>query len=313
MLIVNSIFKYYLSCFLGLSSAVLLAQEFDVVQIQSAYYPKQFIEESGAEGEIGFFEWGVQVAIPQAIKSSKDSIILIHRMSYGNLKVDAEANPTAGPMVDAEKYYHNISYNLGLVYSLKSTWHVVVNLTPTIASDFEEKLRGDDLLFQASTLIVKSKNKSWKYGLGLAYNTRFGRQLFIPMGLLKYETKRVALDMVLPNKLNLMFKASNNKIHYGLKAGLNGTVINNSTEIQSISNVIDEVGYSRLIVGPAITLRLKNAFNLNLQGGLAVARRLEFIDVNNNIIDRTPQASPFFAIGISFAPNLMRIESGLND
>lgn len=189
-------------------------------------------------------------------------------MSYGNLKVDVEANPTAGPMVDAEKYYHNISYNLGLVYSLKSTWHVVVNLTPTIASDFEEKLSGDDLLFQASALIVKSKNKSWKYGLGLAYNTRFGRQLFIPMVLLKYETKRVALDMVLPNKLNLMFKASNNKIHYGLKAGLNGAVINNSTEIQSISNVIDEVGYSRLIVGPAITLRLKNAFNLNLQGRL---------------------------------------------
>lgn len=313
MLFVHSASKYLASCIFLLCCTNLFAQDFELIKIQSAYYLPQTIEESAVDGEIGFFEWGVQVAIPHTLKKNKKTVF-IHKIGYGNLRVDTEANPGAGGMAEAEKYYHTVSYNFGLVQTLHPNWRLVVNFIPTLASDFEENLSGDDLLYQANALAVNIKNEKLKYGFGLAYTTRVGRQLFIPMGLLKYNTGKFELDIVLPNKLNIMFKTPNNILSYGLKAGLNGGVFNNNntTEVLSVSSIIDEVGYSRLIIGPAITWRLKDAINIHLQGGMAVGRRLEFIDVNEEIIDRTPQAAPFFAVGLSFAPKIKNPEAGLN-
>lgn len=310
MLFAHSASKYVAACMLLLFSLNLLAQEFELIKIQSAYYLPQTIEESAVDGKIGFFEWGVQVAIPQPLKKNKKTV-LIHKIGYGNLRVDTEANPSVG-RVEAEKYYHTISYNFGLVQTLHPNWRLVVNFTPTLASDFGENLSGDDLLYQANALAVNIKNEKLKYGFGLAYTTRVGRQLFIPMGLLKYHTRKFELDIVLPNKLNILFKTPNNILSYGLKAGLNGGVFNNTTEVLSVSSIIDEVGYSRLIIGPAITWRLKDAINIHLQGGMAVGRRLELIDVNKEIIDRTPQAAPFLVVGLSFAPKIKNPEAGLN-
>ena len=289
----------------------LIAQDFELLKIQSAYYPSQNIEESAIEGEIGFFEWGAQVAIPQTFTKSK-STILIHRFSYGNLSVNTGVNLPLGKE-ESKRYYHTIFYNFGLIQTLDRNWRLVVNLTPTLASDFRENLSGEDLLFQANTLVVNTKNKKLKYGFGLAYTTRFGRQLLIPTGLLKWNTGKFDLDILLPHKLNIMFKTPNNTLSFGLKAGLNGGVFNNTSEVTAVSNMIDEVGYSRLIIGPAITFRLKKAINISLQGGMAVRRRLEFIDNNNEIFDRTPKTAPFLSVGLSFAPKHKTSEAGLND
>jgi hypothetical protein len=73
------------------------------------------------------------------------------------------------------------------------------------------------------------------------------------------------------------------------------------------------VGYSRFVIGPAITLRLKNALNINLHGGMALRRRLELTDVNDEIIDRTPKSGPFFAVGLSLAPKIKNPEVGLDN
>lgn len=312
MLLVHAVAKHIaLSVFL-LFSLNLFAQDFELLKIQSAYYLPQAIEESTVDGEIGFSEWGVQVAIPQLFRKNKKTL-LIHKIGYGNLRVDSEANPTTGGIVEAERYYHTISYNLGLVQTLNPNWRLVVNFVPTLASDFEESLSDDDLLYQANALAINTKSKKLKYGFGLAYTTRVGRQLFIPMGLLKYNTSKFVLDIVLPNKLDVMIKTPRNIFSYGLKAGLNGGVFNNTTEVLTASSIIDEVGYSRLVIGPAISLRLKNAINIHLQGGMAAGRRLELIDINGEIFDRTPEAAPFFGVGLSLTPKNKHPEAGLNN
>ncbi|MBK8490818.1 MAG: hypothetical protein IPL49_07965 [Saprospirales bacterium] len=68
------------------------------------------------------------------------------------------------PLVNVEstRYYHTIIYNLGLVQSLSNNWLLVANFIPTLASDFEEKLSGNDLLFQANALAVNTKNEKLK-------------------------------------------------------------------------------------------------------------------------------------------------------
>lgn len=166
----------------------------------------------------------------------------MHKIGYANLTANTEVSL---PLVNLESIrYHTISYGLGLIQTLNTNWPLVANFIPTLAPDFEEKLSGNDLLFKANALAVNTKNEKLKYGIGLAYTTRLGRQLLIAMGLLMYNTRKFELDIVLPNKLSAMVKTNKNLFYFGVKAGLNGGVFNNSSEFQTVSNTVNELVYS---------------------------------------------------------------------
>lgn len=281
-----------------LASCHVLAQDFELFKIQSAYYPKQPIMDSAIDGEISFREWSGEFTIPKPLKGKK--IILIHKLGYSNLRVDTEGT-LMNISTEATKYYHGISYNLGVVRLLNPTWRLLLNANPTLASDFTESLNGDDVLFQASAMAIKTKNRRFKYGFGLAYTTRLGRQLVVPIGVIKYNTPKMTLDVLLPNKLSIMF-GTNKAFNFGLEARLNGGLFNNNSEIRTVNTIVDEMGYRRLNIGPAINFKLKEVIKIHLNGGIAAGRRLEFIDVAEETLDRTTENGPFFRLGLSFTP-----------
>jgi len=286
------------------------AQDFELIKIQSTIYPKQSVEESTTDGEVGFFEWNGQLAIPQTFKKSKKTILL-HILGYTNLRVDTEGNTAIG-FVENTKHYHTISYSLGLIQILNQKWKLISILNPLLASDFGKSLNEDDLLFQANAMALYTKNKKTQYGLGLIYTTRLGRPLVLPMGIFKYKTPKMIVDIVLPNKLSVMFNTPTRKFFYGFEAGLNGGLFNNTSDIRTVNAIIDEAGYSRLNIGPAIALKLKNNIKLHLSGGMAVGRKLEFIDINEETFDRTPESGPFFRAGLSFVPKKKEKEEPSN-
>ena len=63
--------KYFLSGLFVLFSFNAWTQDFELFKIQSTYYPNQLVKESSVDGEVGFWEWSGQLAIPQLIKSKK--------------------------------------------------------------------------------------------------------------------------------------------------------------------------------------------------------------------------------------------------
>jgi hypothetical protein len=288
----------------------LFAQDFELFKVESAFYPKQNLDDSAIEGATGFIEWGAQLAVPKTFKKHKNTM-LIQKIGYANLIVNSEVNL---PHVNlfSTRNYHTIIYNLGLIQGINTNWLLVTNFIPTLASDFQEKLSGDDLLFQANAMVVNKKNEKLKYGFGLAYTTRLGRHLIIPMGLLKYKTQKIELDMILPNKITAMIKTNKKILSFGVKAGLNGGVYNNTSDIETVSNMVDVLGYSLITIGPSIIVRIKNVININLVGGMTLNRRVELIDTNNAIIDRTPKSSPFVGFGISFVPKVDNDSANFN-
>lgn len=298
-------FKYATYILLFLFSHNVLAQDFEIIKIQSAYYPAQVVEEFAEDVEIGFWEWSGQIAIPQLLKNNKT--VFIHRMGYSNLRVELNGS-SSNVTLDGSNYFHTIFYNFSMVQTLNPKWRLLVNVTPTLASDFTESLNDDDLLFQASALAMNTKRKNFKYGLGVAYTTRFGRQLIMPLGMIQYNTEKIFLDILLPNKLSVIFN-QNKVFQFGFEAGLNGGLFNNNSDVEIISTNIDEAGYSRLNVGPTIAFKLKKAIKINLTGGMAVGRRLDFIDTAEETIDKTPANGPFFRVGLSFSPQKKNTKS----
>jgi len=293
-------FKYLSSFLIFLCSLTMQAQDFELVKIQSAFYPKKSIEESTVDGEIGFFEWRAQLGIPQTFKKDKKNI-LIHTLGYANLRMDAEATVDMESL-ESNKHYHTISYNLGFVRIFNPRWRMILNLNPVLASDFGESLNGDDLLLQGSGMALYAKNINTTYGFGMVYTNRFGRPVVIPMAIFKHKTLKMNLDVILPNKLSLMFNTLDRTFHYGFQAELNGGLFNNTNDLNIINSIVDEAGYSRLNIGPAIAVKMKNNIKVHLAGGIAVGRRMEFIDTNEETFDRTPESGPFFNVGLTFVP-----------
>ena len=58
-------------------------------------------------------------------------------------------------------------------------------------------------------------------------------------------------------------------------------------------------------------LGLEKCDNYNKIEQIIINKRLEFIDIDDAIIDRTPEAAPFLGLGISFAPEKKRTNAGL--
>ncbi len=278
----------------------LLAQDFELMRVETSFYPKQSIEDSNTNGEIGFLEWSGQFAIPQRFNKNKKTL-LIHKFAYSNLKVDVNTSTNMG-LLENDKHYHTVSYNLGLIRIINLKWRILMNVNPIIASDLQKNINHDDFLFQGSALALYSKNKNVTYGLGAVYTNRFGRPLVIPMAMYNYKSLKMKLDIVLPNKLSIMFNTLNRTFFYGFKAQLNGGLFNNTSDLNIINTAIDEAGYSRLNIGPALSIKLKNNLKIHLTGGMAVGRRMEFIDFNDETVDRTPESGPFFNLGFTLIP-----------
>lgn len=290
--------KRLLIYILVMLSTSAFAQDLELLRLGSAYYPSQSIENSSLEGEIGFFEVGGKFTIPQLLKKDK-STILLHTLGYNNLRIDTKGT-IGGSLIESNKTYHTISYTLGLVQKISNNWRWMLNLNPTIATDFEEDLSQDDFLYQANTMFINGKNSRLKYGFGVAFTNRFGRSLIIPTALLKYKTAKMNLDIILPNKITVILHA--NKFHYGFAATLNGGLFNNTSEVASINDAIDEAGYSRVNLGPMLGYSISKSVLLNVAGGITTGRRLEFIDINESTIDRTPQTGPYFRVAFLIRP-----------
>ncbi|WP_299556005.1 DUF6268 family outer membrane beta-barrel protein [Seonamhaeicola sp.] len=276
----------------------VFAQDFELFKIESTYYPMQNIEESDLNREIGFWEWSAKLTIPQLLKNEKS--LLLHQLRYTNLRAEMEGNLLSGP-TEATKTYHTMSYGLSWIETLNPKWQLVVNVLPTLASDLEGALSGDDFLFLANAIAIRTKNSRFKYGFGLAYTTSFGRQLVIPMGMLKYRTNTTAIDLLLPNKLSVIFHI-NKPFNYGLQARLDGGLFNNNSTVQIINEEVDATSYSRLNIGPVMTYKLNDFLKIDLEGGMAVGRRLTFIDSNDDTFNRTPENGLFFKVGLSISP-----------
>ena len=275
------------------------AQDFELLKVESTYFPKQSIEGASLDGEIDFWEWNGQLAIPQPLKNKKT--VFIHKLGYSNVRANLGASSV---LLNPEltKFYHTISYRLDYIQTLSPKWILSLTFNPMLASDFKEALSEEDLLFQGTALAINTKNKKFNYGFGFAYTSRFGRQLAVPGGMLKYTTPKMNFELWFPDNLLLMFN-TDKMFQYGLKAAVDGGLFNNSNNLlSSVNSIIDETGYSRINIGPAITLKLKKGIHLNLLGGVAIARRLEFIDINDEIFDSSPETGPFFRIGLSFVP-----------
>ena len=271
------------------------AQDFKLAGIKYANYQKSQIKNDSETQKILFQEFGAFINFPKRLKNNKS--VLVNGFGYGFVEVSFDNDLVQ--FRESDKKLQQFYYQLMLLHQLNEEWNIVLNLNPSLASDFEAKLSADDLIFQGVVVATRKLSSSFKLGGGLAYSARLGSPKLIPVVNLQYKKTRHEINALLPIKAKYTYSLlPSDKLDFGLKYNLNGANFN----VYSIDNNIDKINYSRANFGLVAQYQLTNTLRLEAFGGLSAGRTYSIIDNDNTTYDFDSESAPFFSIGIALVP-----------
>lgn len=267
--------------------------KFPLATVEYFYYPTlNFDTEVGeAQTTVSELRTSFQAAFP--LKAQKT--YLLNRVQYSLLQYEADVTSQA---LRIEDTYHTIQYTIGLLQILPKRWRLVFNVSPTLASDFRAPLSSNDFILQLSALALKRANKNVQYGFGLAYTTRFGDPLFLPLIQLTYKKNNWLTSVVLPAYVAQYYEF-NESSRLGLKTAVYGNFYN--VNANRDGSTIDRVAYSRVTIGPEYRLRLLDNLYVTTAAGVTVGNLLRIEnDPPDEKLELNADSRFFFNVGLSF-------------
>jgi Domain of unknown function (DUF6268) len=243
--------------------------KFPLFTIDYFCYPASNFNTKTGKGEISVNEWrtSFQVAFPL----KERNLYLLNRIEYSLFNYNTTKESSN---IFLQETYNSVQYSVGLLKVLPKKWQLIINFSPTLASDFNESLSSDDFIFQASVLAMKRPSKNFRYGFGLAYTSRFGNLTLLPLVNLTYKKDKWLTLAVIPAYVSQFYNFSDNS-RLGLKVDVCGNLYN--VNFEAISSVVDlnRVSYSRITIGPEYQLKIVGDLYLNVRAGIAVRNILE--------------------------------------
>ena len=170
---------------------------------------------------------------------------------------------------------HALSYGLRNNRTLNSKWQMSIGVNPVLASDFEENISVNDLLMTVDVSFARILSKNLQYGFGLAYTNRFGDDLILPVGFFNYKRSKMHLQIILPQKISLLFNNTKNTFQYGVEGIIKAWAFNIEDRVTT-----DKVLYRSFDIGSIIKTKLTDNLQFNISGGMALGRTWKFVDEN---------------------------------
>jgi hypothetical protein len=299
--------KHLLFVFL-LTANGLFAQKFQLSGIGYTNYANAKIKSSPTNQAIEFEEFSFFANLPIKFKNKKT--VLLNTLRYGFVQPTIHNSPLF-VAADKRKNLHNVTLSMMLVQKMGKNWSLIAGLTPTLASDFEDKLSGDDLLIQSVLVASKKLNDTWTLGGGLVYTTQLGDPRFLPAIQLRYLRKKHFINVLLPTFANYLYTVDNaEKWHLGFRLATNGGNfnVNNQGFTQVIPNSINKLIHSRVNLGAVINYQLTKTILLEANGGISAARKYKFKDDAKRFYTYKSENGGFFNVGLILTPQLKKTE-----
>ena len=143
--------KYLTTALLLFCLSNIYAQGLKLGGVEYLNFPNSAIVDATDGQEVAFQEFRAFVNIPIKMKNNKT--ILLNGLNYDFVQATLQNSPLFGS-TDATKNLHSISYSLSMIQKWNK-WTMLLQVKPTIASDFEEDLSDNDLLFQGTALLSR--------------------------------------------------------------------------------------------------------------------------------------------------------------
>lgn len=278
------------------------AQELKLAGAEFAAYTKSdLLQYTGTS--VDYYEVGGFVTIPIVSEDSAD--ILVNQVRYRQLNTGLNHSELYA-LDRVQQNYYQITWALNWIHSFNREWLLVTSVTPTLASDLERKLSWDDLLMQAALLLRRKAGTNWKYGVGLSYNTGFGRPLLMPIAELSYRKLPWTVSALVPVSVQAMYHSPNDAWRAGLLVSLEGSYFHLGIGdlLPGSPAALRHAEYTRVNMGPVLDIRLRGPVRLELTGGVATQRALRFVNEDATLADLKAAAGPFFKATLAYVIKL---------
>lgn len=93
-------------------------------------------------------------------------------------------------------FFHKLSYSFSVIHMFNEKWTFVGRISPTLASDFEDKLSGHDFILQGTASLTKRFSPNILGGVGLIYTTRLGKPRLYPSIQYQYRMGKHDLNII---------------------------------------------------------------------------------------------------------------------
>jgi Domain of unknown function (DUF6268) len=280
----------------------LFAQDFQLAGIEYANYAQAKIKDSPTNQTIAFQEWSFFGKLPIKFKNQKT--ILMNTLRYGLVQPTISNSPLFAE-ANTQKNLHTATLSLMLIQKMGEKWTLIAGLTPTFASDFEEKLSSDDVLMQGVLLASKKLNDKWSLGGGVVYTTQLGDPRFLPAVQLSYRRDKHLVKVLLPSYVNYLYTVDKSeKWRLGFRLATNGGNfnINNQDFRQGIPNPINKIIQSRVNMGAVIHHRLTKTILFEAYGGISAARKYKLATTSKTYFNYPSENGGFFNLGLFLTP-----------
>lgn len=275
-----------------------LCQDLKLAGVEYLTYPKVRLKKDAGNYEAYFREFGAFASFPKKLKNNKT--ILLNGFQYGFVSATSVNTTT---QTEKTQQFHKIAYALNVIHKVDERWTIIGRLSPTLASDFNDKLSWKDFLMQGSFIVTKQIKENVIAGAGLVYTTRLGRPLLLPGLQYQLKSDKQALNIFIPAFINYAYSVgTDDKIKIGFRATVNGANFNTASNNFSMGTQVDRLNYARANLGPFANYRLTKMIQIEAYGGLSTMRMYQFVDVHGEKYKYNSNSGAFFNIGLALVP-----------
>ena len=121
---------------------------------------------------------------------------MINGLSYGLVKPTIQNSSS-----EEGDNLHLISYTLSYVKKVGDKSRLITTFRPSISSQLNSSLTGDDFLFLGSAMIRKKVDDRKSWSAGLVYTSRFGEPIVLPILGYSVKGERFIFDVTLPRSI----------------------------------------------------------------------------------------------------------------
>lgn len=280
---------------LFLFSLLTNAQNIDIIKIEYGFLPAAKFKTppvpvlSDVETQISQFN----LAINYPVVLSEEKTFLVNSVSFEMLNFTFDNVPAQFTYLGQDKLYA-ISYSLGFLQKINKQWAINLLVKPVLASDLNN-IDGDHIKFQGAGVVNYSINENTQLGLGVAYNSDFGKPQLLPVLKLKYDNHNgFVINTTIPKSIEIIYSFSNS-----FDAEIAGDVNGNHYRIGKEDSPAkgNSLKYSTTTLGPTLKYKITKNLNLLLSGGFMLNRIYESFDPDNNQLREADLENGFFVRG----------------
>lgn len=267
-----------LLCALLFAPTVAFAQLGPTLTLTSEVWPSRSLSNAEIAGAavaldgttLGTVSTGLALSYPVVLGNGRT--ILVPRLSLQRLRFDHDGWPRDTPTAD-EAYF--IDLGLSVQHQLSARWALRADLSPSLASDFDQTLAADDVVLQGAALAIWQATPRFSAGFGAAYSTVFGTPVPIPLVLLQGSGDGWRAEAFLPASVEAWWVPSE-RVEMGISVQALGSRHRLGAHEDRLDRPFAEA--LALTAGPSVNVRLAPWLRFGIDSGLSLYRQVRVTD-----------------------------------